>query len=130
MQLLYELVKLRAESIKGQLDGTIPSTDAGQRKDSSSLIDASHIDIKAMGQFNMGGNTGSGFGFDREDRPEKDTSDGEIFEETDRKRPSFSGMPGQSASQTRTNNLIAYSICMAVMLAALAAVKCYRRGNR
>lgn len=60
MQLLYETVKLRAESIEGQLNGTIPSTDAGQRQDSSALIDASHIDIKAMGQFNMGGSFGGG----------------------------------------------------------------------
>ena len=51
---LYETVKLRAESIKGQLDGSIPSTDEGQKKDSSALIDASHIDVKSMGTFNMG----------------------------------------------------------------------------
>ncbi|MBR6958043.1 MAG: CotH kinase family protein [Erysipelotrichaceae bacterium] len=54
-EMLYETVNLRAESIRGQLNGTIPSTDAGQRKDSSSFVDASHIDVKAMGQFNMGG---------------------------------------------------------------------------
>ena len=54
-ELLYETVKLRAESIDGQLDGTIPSTDSGQREDSSSLIDASHIDLAAMGKFSMGG---------------------------------------------------------------------------
>ena len=53
--LLYEMIGLRAESIKGQLDGTIPSTDDGQREDSSSLIDASHIDLAAMGKFSMGG---------------------------------------------------------------------------
>ena len=54
-ELLYETVTLRAKSVKGQLDGSIPSTDAGQRQDSSALIDASHIDITAMGQFDMGG---------------------------------------------------------------------------
>ena len=53
--MLYEAVNLRAESIAGQLNGTIPSTDAGQRQDSSNLIDASHIDVTVMGQFNMGG---------------------------------------------------------------------------
>ena len=52
---LYEIIKLRAVSISGQLDGTIPSTDAGQRQDISALIDASHLDITVMGQFNMGG---------------------------------------------------------------------------
>ena len=62
VQIFYETVKLRAESIDGQLNGTIPSTDSGQRADSSSLIDASHIDVKAMGEFNMGGGSGGGFG--------------------------------------------------------------------
>ena len=50
---LYETIKLRAKSIRGQLDRTIPSTDEGQRN-SNALIDASHIDIKSMGTFNMG----------------------------------------------------------------------------
>lgn len=59
--MLYQTVILRAESIKGQLDGSIPSTDDGQRKDSSALVDASAIDIDAMGQFNMGGNSDGGF---------------------------------------------------------------------
>jgi len=57
VELLYETVKLRAESINGQLNGTIPSTDDGQRQDSSSLIDASHIDLAAMGKFSMGGSS-------------------------------------------------------------------------
>lgn len=61
-QILYETVQLRAQSIEGQLNGTIPSTDAGQRQDASSLIDASHIDIEAMGQFDMGGAMGGAFG--------------------------------------------------------------------
>ena len=53
--IIYRVFKLRAESIKGQLDGTIPSTDAGQRADKSNFVDASDIDTKAMGTFNMGG---------------------------------------------------------------------------
>ncbi|MCR5417345.1 MAG: CotH kinase family protein [Lachnospiraceae bacterium] len=52
---LYETIQLRAESIRGQLDGTIPSTDDGQKQDSSNLVDASHIDVTVMGQFDMGG---------------------------------------------------------------------------
>lgn len=38
----HETVQLRAKSIQGQLDGTIPSTDEGQRQDSAALVDASH----------------------------------------------------------------------------------------
>lgn len=53
--MLHQTIMLRAESIEGQLDGTIPSTDSGQKADFSKLVDASAIDVKAMGQFSMGG---------------------------------------------------------------------------
>ena len=53
-EMLNKVIKLRAESISGQLDGTIPSTDEGQKQDSSSLVDASDIDVKVMGEFDMG----------------------------------------------------------------------------
>lgn len=45
----------RAQSVQGQLEGTIPSTDDGQSADSSSLVDASSVDISAMGTMNNGG---------------------------------------------------------------------------
>ena len=54
-RMLYDTVMLRAESVKGQLEGTIPSTDEGQRADSSGLVNASAIDVAVMGEFNMGG---------------------------------------------------------------------------
>lgn len=41
---------LRAQSVRGQLDGTIPSTIAGQAKDKSNLIDASSIWLPDMGE--------------------------------------------------------------------------------
>ena len=63
IEILYNAIKLRAESIDGQINGTIPSTDAGQKIDSSSLIDGSDIDIEAMGVFSMGGGGGAGGGF-------------------------------------------------------------------
>ena len=59
-EMLYQTVKLRAESIEGQLDGIIPSTDDGQRQDASALVDASGIDIDTMGTFGMGGGNGPG----------------------------------------------------------------------
>lgn len=54
-QYLKEFCILRAESIKGQLNGSIPSTSEGQELDSSAFIDASSIDISAMGTQNGGG---------------------------------------------------------------------------
>ena len=60
--LLVEVVQLRAESVSGQLDGTIPSTDEGQQQDSSSLIDGSDIDLSIMGSFSGGGGGNDGPG--------------------------------------------------------------------
>ncbi|MBQ6539728.1 MAG: CotH kinase family protein [Oscillospiraceae bacterium] len=61
-EMLYNVIKLRAESVEGQLDGTIPSTRSGQSADSSSLVDASDIDISVMGTFmSGGGNMGGRF---------------------------------------------------------------------
>ncbi len=54
VETLYEFVALRGQSIQGQLDGSIPSTESGQRN-SDALIDASHIDLSVMGSMNMGG---------------------------------------------------------------------------
>lgn len=41
---------LRAESVRGQLDGTIPSTIAAQMEDKSSFIDASSVWLPDMGE--------------------------------------------------------------------------------
>lgn len=46
---LKDFCLLRAESIEGQLAGLIPSTSEGQEQNSVSLIDASGLDISAMG---------------------------------------------------------------------------------
>lgn len=51
---LYQVVKLRGESIQGQLDGSISSTEE-ERMDTDSLIDASDLDISLMGGMNQGG---------------------------------------------------------------------------
>lgn len=72
---LYQVVKLRGQSIQGQLDGTIPSTEAAQRT-SDTLVDASALDLSTMGYMNSGG----GGGFDApaasETRTAPDVSDG------------------------------------------------------
>ncbi len=57
---LKQFCLLRSESIRGQLDGTIPSTDDGQNADSSTLVDASGIRINDMGDMESGGGFGGG----------------------------------------------------------------------
>ena len=47
---------LRAESITGQLDGSIPATTEGQTSSSSALIDASGINMADLGSMGGGGN--------------------------------------------------------------------------
>jgi len=60
LPILKELGRLRAESIAGQLDGSIPSTSAGQNADSSSLVDASSINLSVLGSMMGGGGVGGG----------------------------------------------------------------------
>ena len=55
MEALEDFCLLRAQSIQGQLEGAIPSTDEGQSEDSSTLVDASSVDISAMGTMENGG---------------------------------------------------------------------------
>lgn len=57
---LKQFCLLRCESIRGQLDGTIPSTNDGQNADLSNFADASDISIDAMGSMGSGGGFGGG----------------------------------------------------------------------
>ena len=97
---LKEFCTLRAESVRGQLDGTIPSTSDAQSEDSSALISGSSVSISAMGSMNGGGMGGGrqdgGFGTPPNGNfgnlngtppkiPNSDNSDGQI--------PSFDGDP-------------------------------------
>ena len=80
VNVLYETVMLRAESIRGQLDGTIPSTDEEQENNATALVDASHINLSDMGSMNMGGGEG-GFNFgNREMADAGDMTSGASFD--------------------------------------------------
>ena len=50
---LEAFCKLRGESVRGQLEGTIPSTEEEQKKDDSSFVETGDLSITAMGT--MGG---------------------------------------------------------------------------
>ncbi len=58
---LKEFCLLRAQSVSGQLDGSIPSTSDEQSQDSSTFINADNLDISSMGSMNFGGG-GKGMG--------------------------------------------------------------------
>ncbi len=57
---LQTFCRKRAESIRGQLDGTIPATSQAQRDNRAALVDASDLSTADMGSMNAGGN-GGGF---------------------------------------------------------------------
>ena len=73
VETLYELVQLRGQSIQGQIDGTIPSTEQEQRN-SDALVDASHLDLSVMGSMSMGGNMRGGDSKDGQETPEESGS--------------------------------------------------------
>ena len=55
---LKEFCELRAQSVREQLDGTIPSTSEGQSEDNSAFIDARNITVSDMGSLGNGGGPG------------------------------------------------------------------------
>lgn len=64
---LRSFCQLRAQSIAGQLEGTIPATLEGQTQDGSALVDASGLvisDMGTMGKMGMGDRMKPGGGFD------------------------------------------------------------------
>lgn len=118
-EMLHETVRLRAESVRGQLDGSIPSTDAGQRTDSSALVDASSIDLSVMGTM-MGGERGG---------------DKQAFNGGNRggNRPQGASsvpggdVPGTSIASTTTQNLIWYGGMLLLVLVGLSVAALYKR---
>ena len=126
---LRQVVTLRGQSIRGQLEGTIPSTSDGQRN-SDGLIDGSHLDLTAMGVMNTGGFGGG-------DRQDFDPSRFGGGAQEQPAPPEFGGgqtenLPGRDAGQAGKSYdlLILYGICGAVLLAALLFAVFYRRRPR
>ena len=85
VETLRTFCRLRAESIAGQLAGTIPSTEDGQAADASALVDASSITLSDMGTMDRGGFGGG----------ERPSPPGGSPEQPDA-QPSAEGSPGQS----------------------------------
>ena len=113
-KMLYKTVKLRAESVKGQLDGTIPSTNDGQT-DSDALIDASEIDTSVMGSMHIN-DKGMGEG----NKNHSSSEDGEDSEKGGM-RPGGMAPPRSAAQQDadKSENKVMLLACGAVMAAAL-----------
>lgn len=119
---LEEFIKLRGESVRGQLDGTIPSTEKGQKADSSQLIDAGDLSITAMGTMGGGQLTEGNIG---QSKPDGNAMERPTFNEEDRKqgRPNGrSSMPSQENNSVKTTILLFIGASI-VMIVAFIVVK-------
>ena len=149
----YDTIKLRAESVKGQIDGSIPSTDEGQSLDPSKLIDGSSLDITAMGQMPLPPGRmppmAEGESSDKPETPsiaEQPAPDG--LPEGEMPPPPPGGMPQGGMPQggpgegnmppppfqmsaepapIQPESLITLAVCLVVMVAALVGALCLKR---
>lgn len=96
---------LRAESVRGQLDGSIPSTSESQSSNSTALVDASGLTLSDMGTINHGGGPGEGGPSGKNRMPEErpgmeppssDETEGGKQSSSSEAAPS---LPGQSSGQ-------------------------------
>jgi hypothetical protein len=94
---LRSFCEKRTESVRGQLEGTIPSTDSGQRADSGSLVDASAVCISDMGSMGGGSGGGPGRGNGESGSGESDGSGFPSVGGSPFGRQGLSGRPGQSS---------------------------------
>ncbi len=96
---LEQFCTLRAQSIAGQLDGSIPSTSDGQSADPSSLIDASNLSIDDMGSMSSGMGRDPG---DRENRQTMGDTDASDPSGQDPGNAQENGSSGSSSQRLQT----------------------------
>ena len=89
---------LRTESVKGQLDGSIPSTADGQTADNSALIDASSVNLSDMGTMGSGG---GGFGRGGKERRSSQSDDSNTDNSDAKASPSPT--PSENSGSTSGN---------------------------
>ena len=128
---LYQVVKLRGQSIQGQLDRTIPSTEAEQQG-SDALVDASALDLSVMGYMNNGGGgeeareapqQGQAQMPERGDAPAGDAAGGPPD------RDGASAAEGTDSSAAR-ETLLQYGLCGLIFAAAMVFALLYQRRRR
>lgn len=136
--MLYDTIMLRAESVEGQLNGKIPSTEADQKADNSMLIDASSIDVDVMGAFAMEGmmeadgnssrEKGKNIRTENTDNSNEDSAETKLNSE--KAVPNFSdGTLGNSESNNskKTENILIYAGSFVFLWLLFIFIKHYRR---
>lgn len=120
--MLYKTVILRSESILGQLNGMIPSTEEGQKDNSSSLTDSSEIDLSIMGTMDHGNDRASGNGF--EGFSDRRSQDGDF--DDSRQFPQMNGSDNSDNNKTSDNVLI-LCICGGIAVLGILFGTLYKR---
>ncbi len=130
---LRSFLQLRAESVQGQLDGSIPSTDEGQKEDPAALVDCGDLNLSDMGSMGMGRGG---------DRPQDGSRPGNRREETTNSKGSGNPpalqlptesldqsafAPGPQNSSFRSNNLPLLVSSILILGIGLAAAALYRK---
>ncbi len=121
---LYEVVQLRSESIKGQIEGTIPSTGEEQRN-SDALVDASHLDLSVMGSMDMGDPMREWDGADENPFSDKERADWEM-ERGSENMPDMNFV-GSNGNSDFSDGLILNGLCLVLLIIAFIFVKAYHR---
>lgn len=117
--MLFETILLRAESIMGQLAGTIPSTDDAQRENPDALLKASEIDLSLMGEFRKGGRDFEQQNMEPPSDPKSDTEE--------------KGIPTGEKTEAYVSKKdigYCYGICGIILLLAMLLVRSYHRKKR
>ncbi len=135
-EMLLQTIRLRAESVSGQLDGSIPSTTDGQNADSSALIDASSIQLSVMGT--MGGDEGKKEMDENNEMPSSSTPpagfapDGQgtppdSTEQTRRGPGAGMESAAPAAGSTSEQTAVLYGVSLVLLLAALLWIVKFKR---
>ena len=150
VETLQSFCRLRAESVEGQLEGTIPSTEEGQTANASALVDASSITLSDMGTMNQGGGPGGGgqpVSFDGQetaaqafpawDRFSPGQPKGNHMESQSPETPPapqdgsrFPAAPGASPDIVDKNAMLLSTVSIAVLLSGLLFAVRFRRRKR
>ena len=118
---------LRAESVKGQLNGTIPSTTETQKEKNHLLVDASLINLEVMGT------QGGGMDKDGGGRLMGMPTDGSISNKTNQRpvdQQKGGPMPNQIPAKSDTSSLMINVVAMTALLGALVYVWAFKKRKR
>lgn len=125
---IKEFCLLRAGSVEGQLEGTIPSSSEAQATDNSSFIDASAISLSDMGDMGntMGGGRGNGFGGTFGESPDRNNSV-DASNGANRNTPPAQTTPSAQTNNTDNNVIPLFAASVILLGAGIFVVSRFKR---